>query len=618
MSEVNPLPLSARTTVHEYGGGPIASRDDVVLFANHPDRRLYISRNSSPPEPVTAESAVSFVLLKWCTEESVTIYANLQSSQVLRFADPFIHPEGKHTIVIAEDHTDDTPTGVVNTLALVSLRDGSIATFASGYDFYSNPRYSADGKHVCYLRWNHPDMPWTGTELIVRGSRLGSTEKVIAGSLTVGSDGKPAESIAYPKFGPDGKVYFASDRSGYWQLYSYDLATTNTEQVVRVNGIADGEFASPEWTFGGSSYDFAGSSTIVASVVRNAVSSLVKIDVASGTLTEFKDLPFTVIRAVRTVPNTNLAVFIAASPTSDACLYLFDLDTQKAEVLARTSNVPVDSGYISAAKPVSFPTTSGPSCHGFLYMPQNKDFAGPPGAKPPAVVKVHGGPTSNTTGGLSLPVQYWTSRGFAYLDLNYGGSTGFGREYRSRLDGKWGVVDVQDAAAAATYLAVSGIADPGKIVITGGSAGGFTVLLALSLPLPYLDDLKPPFATGTSSYGVADLVHLAEFTHKFELRYLDSLMGGAVTEVPEIYKQRSPVNNAQGIQVPICVFQGSEDKVVPPAQSEAIVKAVRDRGGRADYTEFEGEGHGWRQAANIKKALEGELAFYIDVLKIGA
>ncbi|KAI9030452.1 Alpha/Beta hydrolase protein [Hyaloraphidium curvatum] len=590
--EVNPAPLNSRTTVHEYGGGSVAAGAGTIVFSNFPGNRVYIARPGSNITPLTPESSV------------------------LRYADFSIRPDGKEMLCVAEDHTDDEPTGVVNSIVSISLETGeTLRTVAQGHDFFSNPRYDASGKMACYLRWDHPDMPWTGSELCVKDLASGE-ETVVAGRPTSKDDGA---SCAYPKFGPDGRVYFADDSSGFWQLMAYDVGKKVVSPVVKDGGVADGEFGSPEWTFGGSQFDFLNDKTIVASFTRNAVSTLCSIDIPTGKLTKH-DLPFTVISRLRAVPGAESAVFVAASPTSEACLHLYNATTGKLDVLKRTSSIDVDKSYISPARAVSFPTRS-PSgeertAYAFYYAPTNPDYSAPAGAKPPAVVKIHGGPTSNCFGSLSYGVQYWTTRGFAYLDLNYGGSTGYGREYRARLDGEWGVVDVLDSVAAAGYLAKEGLADPKQIVIAGGSAGGLTTLLALELPLPFVPGAPVTFATGCSSYGVADLIHLSKFTHKFELRYLDSLMGGPAATIPDVYVSRSPVTSAGNISVPLLVLQGSEDKVVPPAQSEAIVDAVRKKGGRADYVLFEGEGHGWRQAANIRKALETELAFYLDVLAI--
>jgi dipeptidyl aminopeptidase/acylaminoacyl peptidase len=361
------------------------------------------------------------------------------------------------------------------------------------------------------------------------------------------------------------------------------------------------ELGLPQWVFGMSTYAFESAERIVCAYVENGISRLALIDTRAKTL-EPIDCPYTDIRYVRAT--TGQAVMRAGSPTEAASIVRFNLETRNFEVLRRSSSLEIDAAYLSSPRVVEFPTEAGLTAYGFFYSPKNGDYIGPDGELPPLLVESHGGPTSMATTALSLGIQYWTSRGIAVLDVNYGGSTGFGRDYRERLKDKWGIVDVDDCANGARYLVAQGEVDGNRLMITGGSAGGYTTLCALTF--------RDLFNAGASHYGVSDAEALAKETHKFESRYLDRLMG-PYPERRDIYVARSPINFTDQLSCPVIFFQGLEDKVVPPNQAEMMVDALRAKGIPVAYISFEGEQHGFRQGKNIKRALDGELYFYSRV-----
>ncbi|MGH9871390.1 MAG: prolyl oligopeptidase family serine peptidase [Pyrinomonadaceae bacterium] len=567
LTELNPLPFNARTRVHEYGGGDYAVRDGAVYFSNFADQRIYASLGGTPPEPITPIAD-------------------------MRYADPVIDRARGRLLCVREDHTV-AGREAVNTLASLGLTgDGTRGRLlAPGNDFYSSPRLSPDGSKLAWLTWNHPNMPWDGTELWVGtfdDNGLLTTSERVAGGVE--------ESIFQPEWSPDGELYFVSDRNGWWNLYRINPGG-DVETVCE----REAEFGMPQWVFGLSTYAFESAGRIVCAYIESGVSRLALIDTRTK---EFEpiDCPYTDIRFVRAAPGK--AVMRAGSPSEAASIVKFDVEKRTFQVLRRSSSLEIDAAYLSTPRPIGFPTEDGLTAYGFYYPPKNRDYLAPEGELPPLLVESHGGPTSAAATAMTLGIQYWTSRGIAVLDVNYGGSTGFGRAYRERLKDKWGIVDVDDCANGARYLVEQGEVDGNRLMITGGSAGGYTTLCALTF--------RDTFSAGASHYGVSDAEALAKETHKFESRYLDGFMG-PYPEKREVYVARSPINFTDQLSCPVIFFQGLEDKVVPPNQAETMVEALRAKGIPVAYLPFEGEQHGFRQAKNIKRALDGELYFYSRV-----
>ena len=566
--DVVPQGFNVRTRVHEYGGGAWFHHAGVVYCSNFDDSRLYrIDAAGSEARPITPESS---------------------EPHALRYADGRVFADGRLIVCVREVHGSGEPRNEL----VVLPTDGSAEprVIASGRDFYASPRPSPDGTRLAWLAWDHPRMPFEGTDLCVGdlapdGSCTNSRR--VAGSET--------ESIFQPEWGGNGELYFASDRTGWSNLY--------VEQGGEVRALTREEFelGYPQWVFDLSRYAQLADGRVACICTRAAVDSLELVDVRTGSL-ERIELPYTTLGSLRS--GGGRLVFTAASPTEPSSVVELDPDTKAHNVLRRSSDLALDERYLSLPAPITFPGTDGLESHGFYYAPKNPDFAAPEDELPPLLVHVHGGPTAHTQTALDLGLQFFTSRGIAVVDLNYGGSTGYGREYRDRLRERWGEVDVEDSAAAARYLAEQGDVDPARIEIDGGSAGGYTTLLALAL--------RDEFAAGASYYGVADLVTFHEETHKFESHYDDYLVGPWPDAI-EAYKERSPVNHADSISRPLLLLQGLDDKVVPPAQAESIVAALKERAIPYAYIAFEGEGHGLRKAENIKRAVAAHLSFLAQV-----
>jgi dipeptidyl aminopeptidase/acylaminoacyl peptidase len=567
--DVSPAPFNVRTTVHEYGGGAATVTGGTAYCSHFPDQRLYRQEHGRAPEPLTPAGA-------W------------------RYADGFLDLPRRRWVGVREDHTAGNREAV-NTLVAVGPDGGDPGhVLASGSDFYSSPRLSPDGGRLAWLSWHHPNMPWVGTELwvadVAADGGLANPARVAGGD---------EESVFQPEWSPDGALYFISDRSGWWNLYRHE----GGKAVPLCPRAA--EFGQPQWLLGMSTYAFVDGRRLVCTYSERGLGRLALLDLGSLALTPL-ELPYTEFASVRA--GGGRAAFRAGSPVEPAAVVRLDLASGKPEVL-RTA-VPPDPAlrrYVSVPEPVEFPTEDGKIAHGLYYAPHNPDYAAPEGERPPLVVKCHGGPTSAASAALDLRVQFWTSRGIAVLDVNYGGSTGYGREYRERLQGRWGVVDVDDCVNGAKFLVGQGRADEERVVITGGSAGGYTTLAALTF--------RDYFQGGASHYGVSDAEALARDTHKFESRYLDWLIG-AYPQEQALYHARSPVYHAERVRAPVIFFQGDEDAVVPPNQTEVMVEALRRTGLAVGYLLFAGEQHGFRRAANIQRALDAELYFY-SVLVFG-
>jgi dipeptidyl aminopeptidase/acylaminoacyl peptidase len=439
-------------------------------------------------------------------------------------------------------------------------------------------------------------MPWDGCELWVgeldSGGLVGHTVCVAGG---------PAESIFQPSWSPAGVLHFVSDRSGWWNLYRWDEVSGGVEPLAPM----EAEFGQPVWLFGLSTYAFLDADRIVCTYAHAGAWELALLDARAGRLTPVP-LPYSEYRQVRSRPGSGTAVFLAGSPGHDRRVVDLDLATLEHRVLGRASGVDLDERFVSRPESIEFPTADGLPAYGLFYPPQNPDFEAPRGERPPLLVKSHGGPTDAASTELDLEIQYWTSRGIGVVDVNYGGSSGYGREYRRRLDGRWGEVDVDDCVNAARFLAGRRLVDVTRLAIRGGSAGGFTTLAALTF--------RDVFRAGACYYGIGDLETLARDTHKFESRYLDGLVG-PWPEAADVYRERSPIHHVERLSCPVIIFQGLDDRVVPPNQAELMVSALRTRGLPVVYLSFEGEGHGFKRAETITRCLAAELAFYGQVFR---
>jgi dipeptidyl aminopeptidase/acylaminoacyl peptidase len=583
-TDVTPRPYNARTRVHEYGGASWTVADSKIYFSNLTDGRLYWQRDStSQPEPLTPEPALR--------------------DRQWRFADGVIDGLRHRWIGVREDHTAGGEP--INTIVDVDLREpGREAgrVLVGGHDFFASPRLSPDGRSLIWLAWDHPNMPWNGTTLYL--SRLDEAGNVtelqsIAGGVS--------ESVFQPEWSPDGKeIFFASDRSNWWNLYRFDLASRRSEPLAPMAA----EFGVPLWRLGASTYACAGPDRIVCAYSTGGLSQLAVLDLKDKVLRPL-ETPFTEFSFVRA--DANCAVFRAGAPHHPASIVMLDLTSGAHRVLRRETDLLDQSelqiaNYLSTVKSVEFSTTNGNSAYGLFYPAHNPDYVGDATERPPLLVKCHGGPTASASSVLDLTTQFWTSRGIAVLDVNHGGSTGFGRSFRDRLHLNWGIADVDDCINGAKFLVAEDLVDSTRIVIRGGSAGGYTTLAALVF--------RDFFHGGASYYGVSDLAALARDTHKFESRYLDWLIG-PYPQSQQRYRERSPLYHADQLSKPVIFFQGAEDAVVPPNQAEVLVEALRRKGKPVGYLLFSGEQHGFRKATTIQRCLDAELDFYaIEVFKI--
>jgi dipeptidyl aminopeptidase/acylaminoacyl peptidase len=546
--DLTPAGSNARTRVHEYGGGAVWYHGDSVFHSEFADSRLYRDGTPITPEPPEANS--------------------------LRYADGVVTPDGATIVCVRERHEAGE---VIN--ELVSLpSDGSAApeVIESGHDFYMAPRFDPTGKRLAWLAWDHPNMPWDGTYLFVDGA-------VVAGG--------PDESVIDPRWSPDGALHFCSDRTGWWNLY---------RDGTPITSLDDREIGGPCWVFGMTRYVFLGDGRIACVVTRRAEDSLCVLDPASGSL-EDAGLGWTGYSATALAGDGGRIVFSASSPTRPPTLVSFDVASGRETVLRRSLDVDLDPASISVPRAIEFPTGDGAVAHAFYYPPASAEYEGPEGEAAPLRVTAHGGPTSHVTPHLDIETQYFAQRGIGTVDVNYRGSTGFGREYRRFLNGRWGEIDWADCVAAARRLVEQGEADPERTWVEGGSAGGYVVMCALVFD-------PTAFAAGVSYFGVADAEALALYTHKFESRYLDSMIG-PYPEQADLYKARSPVHFVDRLERPMLLLQGLDDKVVLPAQAEAMVEVLEQKGISYAYIAFEGEGHGFRKEENIVRSLEATLSF---------
>jgi dipeptidyl aminopeptidase/acylaminoacyl peptidase len=569
--DVTPVGFDVRTRVHEYGGGSYVVHDGVVFFVNYADQRLYRQDGLGAAVPITPEPP---------TPASI------------RYGDGRVTPDGRFLVCVRERHEDEA---VVNELVALPT-DGSadVRIVASGADFFAFPRISADGRRVAYIRWNQPRMAWDGTEVRVAdlsGDGSFANDRFVAGG--------ERESIFQPSWSADGRLHFVSDRTGWWNLYRV-AEGGEPENLTPI----EAEFGVPLWELDYSSYAFLGDGRIACVYREAGVHHLGVLDPATRELVDL-DLPYSCFDPPYLSAEGTRLLFVAAGASMPDQIVSIDFTTRSVDVLRVNRERPLEESSVAVAEPIEFPTEGGRTAYAYFYPPTNAGFEGPAVERPPLIVMSHGGPTAETTPKLDLGIQYFTTRGFGVVDVNYGGSSGYGREYRERLYGEWGVVDVQDCVNAARFLVERGDADAARLLITGGSAGGYTTIAALAW--------TDVFAAGATYYGLADLEPFASATHKYELKYTDMLVG-PWPEAREKWRERSPIHAFDRISCPVIVLQGLEDEVVPPEQAELMVAALEKNGLPYAYLAFEGEQHGFRKAENIRRSLEAEVSFYSQVL----
>ncbi len=561
--DLTPAPYNARSKVHEYGGGAYLASGGNCWFVNFDDQRIHVTGIGRTPRAITEA----------CQK---------------RYADLCHDPQRDRLIAVCEDHSG---TGeAVNSLVAINLRDGNLTDIATGYDFYSSPRLSPDGRRLAWLCWRHPNLPWDQTELWVAELDENGLPQ---SSRRIGGD-RP-EALLQPEW-KDSDLYFVSDASDWWNLCRWD-----GEQVRQLTA-EKAELGQPHWVFATRSYGLCQLPLAVGNFLANGRSKLHRISLEDGSAQPV-DFPYTHIEQIHV--ERDRALLLAGAADRPMAVIDFDLRNDSWRVLREAESLEVDMSILAIPESISYPTSDGETAHALYYPATNPAHTAGRSEQAPLLVKCHGGPTAATSPALDLRTQYWTSRGFGVLDVNYRGSTGYGRHYRQSLYGRWGQADVDDAVYGARYLASEGQADSSRMVIRGGSAGGFTVLCALAF--------RELFRAGASYYGIGDLEQMFEHTHKFESHYDHQLLG-LNGDRNKIFEARSPSRHADRISCPVIFFQGLDDKVVPAEQSEQMVDILRKRGIPVAYLAFAGEGHGFRQAQNIQRALEAELAFYARIL----
>ena len=567
--DISPPGVNVRTRAHEYGGAPYLAAGDLVIVSDFSTGRLLRVAPDRTGTPITPDGP-------------------------FRYADLELDAGRGRILAVREDHTG--PGEAANTIVAIpidgsaAIDPGAVAVLVDGSDFVAAPRLAADGQRLAWLRWNHPNLPWDGTECVVAEIDAGGMrgpDRVVAGDAETWT--------TQPRWAPDGSLVVATEPGEWIALHRWD-----GERLSSLTAGVDAEFASPDWNFGSAAFGFVDDGRIAAIGRAGGRDSLWLLDASGGGWPAIVDLPFNEMAAWLAVRGRE-AVAIVAAPDMFRAIVRVDLATGAWTVVRRSSDVALDPAVVSIGEPVAFPTAGGRTAHGILYRPSNRAFRGPDGELPPLVVTSHGGPTSAAFTGLNLTVQLLTSRGIAVLDVDYGGSTGYGKAYRKRLEGTWGVTDVDDCVAGAREMARRGEADGARLAIEGGSASGFTTLAALAF--------RDVFRAGVSYFGIGNLEAFVAETHKFESRYLDRLIG-PYPAARDVYQARSPIFHAEGFSCPVLVLQGLDDRVVPPAEAERIVAALAGKGIPHVYLPFEGEDHGFRQAANIIRAAQAELAFY--------
>lgn len=572
--DVTPPDFNARTFVHEYGGGAFTVDNGIVYSSNGADHAIYMIKPGSDPVRLTSGQTKI---------ENASGGVSLSGT---RFAD--LRPVPGGLVAVGEHHEPGKP--VENFLALIDMTSGKYKRLVEGYDFYAAPALSHDNKKIAWICWNHPEMPWTSTELWV--AEFNGRELVNAQCVT-GLDGP--EAIAQPQWSDNGTLYFISDRhSGWWNIHRY------INEIIENVCPMDAEVGEPHWIFDRSSYAFLNNKIFLA-YNKEGIFKLAIFDLKTKKCEPIHRDTVTVQHIRR---GNGCIQYLEGHYTSGESIVQIEDKPDYPSKIIWTVETKLDQGYISIPQHIGYPS-SGRTAYGFFYPPKNKDYQAPPNEKPPLVVTIHGGPTSQARGSYQLRTQFWTSRGFAVLDVNYGGSTGYGRKYRQLLDRNWGIVDVEDCENGALYLAEKGLVDRNKLFIRGGSAGGYTTLAALAF--------RKSFKAGASYFGVADITALAHDTHKFEQRYMEQLVG-KYPEEEAIWKERSPINSVDKISSPLILFQGEDDMIVPKNQSIMIYDALKKRGIKTELHIYPGEEHGFRQAQNIIHSLNREVAFYLEAI----
>ncbi len=573
IQDLTPAPFNSRNAVHEYGGGSYAVQNRILYFTNWEDQRIYVQIDTGKPRPLTAEPPFP---------------------RSIRYADLTITANGKYILCIRETHHDDG-TEATNEIAAIDTTTGEQKTIASGRDFYCAPRACPTHDGIAWTEWDHPNMPWDGNTL-VSGSFNSETATI---STTTPIAGEQDESIVQPTWAPNGLLHFVTDQTGWWNIHAW----RDGEPVNLLNENSD--HGRPDWQFAFTSYAHLPENKIALGKGM-ATSGLINIiDTASHHLPHSIPIPYSETGSITAGPGGTSILFVGASPTAEPAIISLDLETETCSTIYAPSDIDIERGYLSSPHHIVFPTTDDGQAHAFYYEPTNKDFAPPEGELPPLVTICHGGPTSASGTGLDLSTHYWTSRGFAVVDVNYRGSSGYGKAYRDALKGKWGIYDTDDCIAAAQHLIDQNLVDKDRIIIRGGSAGGYTTINALTF--------HNFFAAGAALYGIADLMVFIGDTHKFESRYLDSLVG-PYPEEAQRYHDRSAINFMDQLATPMIILQGLEDEIVPPSQAEIMVDALESKGLPYAYIGFPGEQHGFRQAKNIIRAQQAELHFYGKVL----
>jgi len=564
--DILPPPYSARSRVHEYGGGCYCPHDDRLFFINDCDQDIYQIRDQKISRITRAENR--------------------------RFADFSYHEKSGRLIAICENHENSR---VENSIVSIDINNGEITAIETGNDFYASPRLNASATKLCWQTWNHPNMPWDGNQLWLadiddRASL--HNKKHVAGSENT--------SVFQPQWSPEDILHFISDASGWWHLYRY-AGTKNSSQIEQLT-FGEKEFGLPQWVFAQSTYAFINDMDILCCYQSAGRSTLARLLLSSTSELHELKTDWQEFSAI-TADKNNIA-FIAAAGHCFPQLVSAHFDDTKslASTVIKTScTLPVTTDYYSQAQLVEFLNRHGQTVYANYYPPKNPDYPPEKNSTPPLIVICHGGPTGQSGIALDAKKQFWTSRGFALLDVNYSGSAGYGRAYRTRLDHNWGVLDVEDCCDAALFAVSQELANKDQLIIRGSSAGGYTVLAALTF--------EQVFSAGASYYGISELTSLARDTHKFEARYLDRLIG-PYPEAEALYQQRSPINHSAQLNCPVIFFQGEEDRVVPKQQAEKMFAALDKKGLPVAAQYFAEEQHGFRKAETIEQCLENELSFY--------
>jgi len=564
ISDITPLLFNVRTQVYSYGGGAYAVHNNVVYFVNFGDNQIYQQVAGAAPTKITSNPSCFF-------------------------ADICVDVGRNRLIAVKEERPNDDVKNAIHTLVAIDIATGRENTLDSGSDFYSSPTLNLDGSRLAWLSWQHPNMPWTSTYLNVASVDQAG---VLTGKQIVQGG---SESLFQPQWSPDGRLYFVSDRTDFWNLYRW--SSSGVESILTRNA----EFGVPQWNLGMSTYAFVSQDVMIYSYVQNGTWRLGRLEIPTLTAHDYP-MEFSSLSGVRASAST--VVLRYATSKSPPAIATVDVNTGTVlpiKLLVRPDSLQEFQDYFSTPQPIEFPTSDGDIAHAFYYPPYNPNWQAPPSEKPPLLVKSHGGPTAATESTLDLSLQFWTSRGFGVVDVNYRGSTGFGRKYREKLYGQWGVVDVADCISGAKFLAARGDVDAGKLAVTGRSAGGYTTLCGLTF--------HTEFAVGASYFGISDLVAIATETHKFELHYTDWLIEPFRPD-SKLYHDRSPINFTQRLSAPVIFLHGKDDPVVPINQAEKMYTALQGQNIPTCLLIFQDEKHGFRQSVHLRQALEAELLFY--------